>query len=89
MTITTKPKQKIRPNESEVQKLINKGGSVASTEQADNEPEYTSVLVRFPNDMLKQIDAAAKQRRPVKVSRNSWILESCYEQLQHYKEDIK
>jgi hypothetical protein len=55
MTVTTKPKHKKQPDEEKVQALIRKGGSVATT-QTEDEPKFSSVLLRIPVDMLQEID---------------------------------
>jgi len=88
MAITTK-KPKSQANEAEVQKLINKGGSVAALKPPSDEPEYTSVILRLPVDMLAEIDASNKKRLPVRMSRNSWIVESCHERLQREEKEEK
>lgn len=87
MAITTK-KPKSQENEAEVQKLINKGGSVAALKPSD-EPEYTSVILRLPTNMLAEIEASNKKRLPVRISRNSWIVESCHERLQREAKEGK
>jgi hypothetical protein len=83
MTVTTKPKAKARPDEATVQGLISKGGSVAAAGQGPREDEYTQVLVRLPVAMLAQIDASAKSRKPVKIARNTWMIEAFYSRLQN------
>jgi hypothetical protein len=85
MTVTTKPKAKARPDESTVQSLISKGGSVAAAGagQGPREDEYTQVLVRLPVAMLAEIDASAKSRKPVKIARNTWMIEAFYSRLQN------
>jgi hypothetical protein len=88
MAITTKPKPKNQPNETAVQKLINKGGSV-STEPADDEPQFSSVLLRLPVDMLANIDASVKRRRPVRISRQAWIIEALHERLTREAKDTQ
>ena len=80
MTVTTKPKPQ-QPDESQVQKLINKGGSVATGQGRSDAPEFFSVLLRLPVDMLTEIDERVKQRRPVRISRQAWIIEALHERL--------
>jgi hypothetical protein len=84
MTVITKPKPKKQADEAKVQALINKGGSVATT-QSDAEPEFSSVLLRIPVDMLQDIDASVKRRRPVRISRQAWIIEALHERLKAEK----
>jgi hypothetical protein len=85
MTVTTKPKAKARPDEATVQGLISKGGSVAAAGEGHGprEDEYTQVLVRLPVAMLAQIDTSAKSRKPVKIARNTWMIEAFYSRLQN------
>jgi hypothetical protein len=86
MTVTAKPKPKARPDEVTVQSLISKGGSVAAAaegQQGPREDEYTQVLVRLPAAMLAEIDARAKRRKPVKIARNTWMIEAFYSRLQN------
>jgi hypothetical protein len=80
MTITTKPKSANDPDEAIVQKLINKGGSVAK-EAPEKSSQLTSVLLRIPVDMLAEIDASVKRRHPVRISRQTWIIEALYARL--------
>ena len=68
-----------QPSEVIVQRLISKGGSVAADKPTD---ALTAVLVRFPASMLAEIDAAVQRRRPVRISRQSWIIEACLVRLQ-------
>ena len=84
MTVTTKPKHKKQPDEGKVQALIRKGGSVATT-QTEGEPKFSSVLLRIPVDMLQEIDESVKRRRPVRISRQAWIIETLYERLKAEK----
>jgi hypothetical protein len=83
MAITRKPRPAQQPDESAVQQLISKGGTIATAAQppADAPPEYSSVLLRIPSDMLAQIDASVKRRRPVRISRQAWIIEALHERL--------
>jgi hypothetical protein len=79
MAVTRKPK---RPDEASVQRLINQGGTAA----ADKPPHDDSlfpVLLRLPADMVAQIDAAVRRRRPVRISRQAWIIEALHERLSH------
>ncbi len=88
MTVTTKPKATKQPDEAAVQKLINKGGSVAA-KQSDDEQQFSSVLLRIPVDMLAKIDESVKQRRPVRISRQAWIIEVLHERLTRETNNIK
>lgn len=88
MAITTKPKPKNQPNETAVQKLISKGGSVAA-QPLDDEEQFSSVLLRIPVDMLASIDASVKRRRPVRISRQAWIIEALHERLTREAKDTQ
>jgi len=87
MAIARKPKPPQQPNEAAVQQLISKGGSVApaSASPPEDTPAYSPVLVRIPSDMLADIDAAVKRRRPVRISRQAWIIEALHERLSREK----
>jgi hypothetical protein len=83
MAIARKPKPAKQPDEATVQQLISKGGSVASAPKpARGEAELSPVLLRIPSDMLAAIDAAVQRRRPVRISRQAWIIETLQERLQ-------
>jgi hypothetical protein len=82
MAITRKPKATATPNEATVQELIRKGGSVAAPAATpDTAAHLTPVLLRIPADMLARIDASVKRRLPVRISRQSWIIEALQERL--------
>ncbi|MDR3628860.1 MAG: hypothetical protein P4L42_00845 [Desulfocapsaceae bacterium] len=87
MTITTKPKTSRKPDEAIVQKLINKGGSVAAA-TPEKSTQLSSVLLRIPADMLAQIDASVKRRHPIRISRQTWIIEALYARLRAEEKDI-
>jgi hypothetical protein len=89
MAITRKPKAAQAADEATVQQLISKGGSVATPTGPDNEPKLLPVLLRIPSDMVAQIDAAVKRRRPVRISRIAWIIEALNERLIAEERDIK
>ncbi len=78
MAVTRKPKN---PDEATVQRLINKGGTVATTKPPADETNLSPVLLRIPSDMLQQIYAAVLRRRPVRISRQAWIIEALHERL--------
>jgi hypothetical protein len=80
MALTRKPKPTTSAtSERAVQELIRKGGSVAAP--AETAQELTPVLLRIPTDMLARIDASVKRRLPVRISRQSWIIEALQERL--------
>ncbi len=83
MAIARKPKPAQQPDEAAVQQLISKGGSVALTAQPENtDAKLTPVLLRIPSDMLANIDAAVQRRRPVRISRQAWIIETLQQRLE-------
>jgi hypothetical protein len=88
MAISRKPKT--------VDEFISAGSTVPGTPapvipepQSSPEPskpekvdeEMTPVTLRVPADILAEVDASAKKRRP-RCSRNSWILEAMLEKLE-------
>jgi hypothetical protein len=82
MAIARKPKPAKQPDEATVQQLISKGGSVAAPTQPDtDEEELVPVLVRMPKGMRTRIAAAVMRRRPVRISRHSWIIEKLQDAL--------
>jgi len=83
MAIARKPKPAKQPDEAIVQQLINKGGSVASAPKLERGgAELAPVLLRIPSDMLAKIDAAVQRRRPVRISRQAWIIETLQQRLE-------
>ena len=84
-TITRKPKRR-QPqesggiaNEAEIQKVINKGGSIPSN---DAQALETMVInIRPPVSMVQRIDELVSQR-PVKTSRHMWLMEAIVEKLE-------
>ncbi len=84
MAIAKKPKLASVPgvDESKIQALINKGGSVAIREE---EPAATTGLcrlqLRLDAGLITRIDAVRKNRL-VAPSRHAWLLEAIYEKLQ-------
>lgn len=65
-----------------VEDLINKGGSVAGNEVAVDEESTHRITVRFPSQLVKDIDAVIKEM-PVAIrpNRNQWIVEAAYQRL--------
>jgi hypothetical protein len=75
MAIARRPKPANQPDEAVIQQLISKGGSVATAKPARDAATLSSILLRIPPNMLARIDAAVQRRRPVRISRQSWIIE--------------
>ena len=82
MAIARKPKPPQQPDEASIQQLINKGGSPPRAKPERSEAELSPVLLRIPSDMLAKIDAAVQRRRPVRISRQAWIIETLQQRLE-------
>jgi hypothetical protein len=69
-----------------VEEFIQDGGSMPQVVVPKQNPEERSdeevkgLKLRLPVDLLAEIDAAVKSRRPA-PSRHQWILEAIYEKL--------
>ena len=80
MAVTRKPARAVA-DEANVQKLINRGGSVAMSIAPGDPQKLQSILLRLPSEMVAQIDEAVKRRRPVRISRIAWIIEALNDRL--------
>ncbi len=81
MPIAKKPTQDEETSQSQINAVISKGGSVASTAQnAGNQ----KILIRIPNALLDRVDTDLSSR-PLKTPRNTWILEAILEKLERQK----
>ena len=78
MAVTRKPR--VVP-ESEIEALIAKGGSVATPEPAPPTPDVKMVPVRIEATLLARIDRAV-QAQPIKIPRNTWVLQAILEKLE-------
>jgi hypothetical protein len=80
MAVTRKPR--VVP-ESAIEALIAKGGSVAAPEPppAPPAPGVKMVPVRIDTTLLTRIDRAV-QAQPIKIPRNTWVLQAILEKLQ-------
>jgi hypothetical protein len=81
MPIAKKPTQDEEANQSEINAVISKGGSVASTAQSAGNQK---ILIRIPNALLDRVDTDLSSR-PLKTPRNTWILEAILEKLERQK----
>lgn len=96
MTITKKPHateaKATSPAipETDIQALIQKGGSVAQKGGGENSPDNKPQLIqlRLDRDFLTRIDSILHQRK-VKIPRHTWILEALYEKLEREGEATK
>jgi hypothetical protein len=83
MAIARKPHRSPAPaagTETEIEALINRGGSPSGTAAEEEKPAAVPIMLRVPKAMLDQIEAALKVR-PVKLPRHTWILEAIHEKL--------
>lgn len=78
MAISKKPQKK--EQESEIDSLINKGGSVALLDKKD-EKLVAPILLRLPPDDVTEIDSLISKRR-IKIPRHTWLLEAVYEKME-------
>jgi len=80
MAVTRKPR--VVP-ESAIEALIAKGGSVAAPEppSAPPAPGVKMVPVRIDTTLLTRIDRAV-QAQPIKIPRNTWVLQAILEKLE-------
>jgi uncharacterized membrane protein len=78
MPIAKKPIQDEETSESQINAVISKGGSVASTAQSAGNQK---ILIRIPTNLLDRVDTDLTTR-PLKTPRNTWILEAILEKLE-------
>jgi hypothetical protein len=81
MAISRKPKEE-NPPDVDVDALILRGGSVASSEVkiGPKAKDPTPVVLRIPTALLERIDDAL-EARSVKIPRHTWLLEAVVEKL--------
>jgi hypothetical protein len=68
-------------DEKTVLELIEKGGSVATTEGKGTKRKIVQVFFRAPADIIERADEAAKSR-PIPSTRQNWLLEAILEKLE-------
>ena len=79
MAVTRKPR--VVP-ENEIEALIAKGGSVATpAAPPSGAPGVKMVPVRIEMALLARIDRAV-QAQPIKIPRNTWVLQAILEKLE-------
>lgn len=77
----------VKRKPSNVEAFIQEGGSVSQViapqngSQDDSDSEVKGLKLRLPVDLLAEVDASVKRRRP-SPSRHQWILEAIYEKLE-------
>jgi len=87
MAITRKPRGAATPGTGvDVEALISRGGSPTGGAAEDAKGTVVPVVLRLPQTMLDQIEAALK-RRPFKTPRHTWILEAIHEKLSREESD--
>ena len=82
MSISKKPKAKADTSEAEVQALISKGGSPASSSQdkKSGKKDIVPVTLRLPAELTRRIEVVL-QKRAFKIPRHTWLLEAVIEKL--------
>ena len=83
MSISKKPKAKADRSEAEVQALISKGGSPASSSQnkKSGKKDIVPVTLRLPTELTRRIEVVL-QKRAFKIPRHTWLLEAVIEKLE-------
>ncbi len=83
MSISKKPKAKADTSEAEVQALISKGGSPASSSQGKKlgKKDIVPVTLRLPAELTRRIEVVL-QKRAFKIPRHTWLLEAVIEKLE-------
>ena len=77
MAVTRKPR--VVP-EHAIEALIAKGGSVATPEPPPPAPGVKMVPIRLEAQLLARLDQAV-QAQPIKIPRNTWVLQAIVEKL--------
>lgn len=77
MAVTRKPR--VVP-EHAIEALIAKGGSIATPEPSPPAADVKLVPVRMEATLLARIDHAV-QAQPLKIPRNTWVLQAILEKL--------
>lgn len=86
MSISKKPKTQPQKSEASVQKLIDRGGSPASSaNNKKDKREIIPVSLRLPSELSRRIEAVL-QKRAFKLPRHTWILEAVIEKLEREEE---
>ena len=68
------------PTTAKIEQFIGQGGSVAKTDAKPTRKKPVHLLDFHDPDLLAQLDEAC--RKPIKRSRNQWILEAVVEKLE-------
>jgi hypothetical protein len=78
MAVTRKPQG---VPEHAIEALIAKGGSVASPASSSLVPDIKLVPVRIDTALLTRMDRAV-HGQPIKIPRNTWVLQAILEKLE-------
>ena len=61
-----------------IEEVLSKGG-LASSEREDHSKECTTISLRIPNKLMKEVNNTVKDT--IGISRTGWILQAMYEKL--------
>lgn len=82
MAISKKPKVSTPEAKINVDELINKGGSVASSNsETKTKKNPSAVNLHLPDTLIERVDTAVKDRT-LKTPRHTWLLEAVLEKLE-------
>ena len=84
MAISQKPKPKATAKDPnvDVDELINKGGSVASSTPTPKSKKNPAVVnLHLPDSLIERVNNAVKSRT-LKTPRHTWLLEAVLEKLE-------
>ncbi len=83
MAISRKPKPQANGANADVDvdALISKGGTVASSQTLPRIADTATVNLRMPVGLVERIDDALKVQ-PIKKPRHTWLLEAVMEKLE-------
>ena len=72
---------------AELDKIIEKGGSVANSNEKVDDDKISRITVRLPELLLREIDNTILQiPKAIRPKRNKWIVEALYRQVQSNEE---
>jgi hypothetical protein len=80
MALRKKPIEMLAANERQIEKIIEKGGTVGSEQKGKRRKQSNFPLRFMQDDMAGRIEAAMS-RRPLKPSMNAWINEAILDKL--------
>ena len=80
MALRKKPLEMPAADERQIEKIIEKGGTVGSEQKGKRRKQSNFPLRFLQQDMAERIEAAMR-RRPLKPSMNVWINEAIIDKL--------